>query len=730
MVRETAGISVINFQDLRWVSTSLLHNRTCQYSIAKSYVFSKLCALFGENGRQSCWILGEVTPIVLGQQLFQRIESNWCTTYAIRVEDFARPTTMRILSQIQQMMGELQCEPENCTGRIFMSMFKRHWVRSSYWPCAYSFLNQPQTLSSGSFVDAAGSTHLSRSREYPPFSQPGVPIFCGKVECSLVFLFEFVYLFGKIPRFASDTSLLSFSLFMGPFLKFRKDLADEELWHLFFPTMVLSFLSRILAWRSVDSVNRTLWIGSMTFCIGFPRDFLPWESSASESCDTQPNCATLYTIATACLSSLSLLFGKSLVILGLPAGFSGTVSQAHPRAITFPPRGRLLHGVTFLGPIRFWQHLFSVHDHGRLRSSWEPQLWPALTQAWLYIEPSPCGGVRPAGGPVDSDPRSRLRGRSPPKIERWSPARALSVCRHTREPTVVVQGGLPLISPEFWPFSPALPVTLAHFQERSALSVLRTTWRPPTLAGSPALPPLRLTGGSCHADSTTHSQKVIAHTQVRDPRESAAACCGACLGYSISLATSLSALYFVVHQPCDAETDTCLQPYNPCHFFIELAIERMPIFSRRSRASTFQIISLLLPRNFSSSTLFDLVKRLAQKVWRQCVLVFVHDLGFRDGNCIGLFANTGLFLSIGNRYLSLFQSRLPPLDSLSLPLKLSGVFELWFHDSSSLFCFLSRCIWQMLPHIWPYIIKDGRFLCFLVRLLTGPCVPIRWLVVQ
>ena len=66
----------------------------------------------------------------------------------------------------------------------------------------------------------------------------------------------------------------------------------------------------------------------------------------------------------------------------------------------------------------------------------------------------------------------------------------------------------------------------------------RTTWRPLTLAGSPALPPLRLTGGVCHADWTVprqdanspfspcvcHSllQKVFAHTHVRDPRESAA----------------------------------------------------------------------------------------------------------------------------------------------------------------------------------------------------------------
>ena len=33
-------------------------------------------------------------------------------------------TAVGILSQIQQMMGELQCEPENFTGRIiFMKMF-------------------------------------------------------------------------------------------------------------------------------------------------------------------------------------------------------------------------------------------------------------------------------------------------------------------------------------------------------------------------------------------------------------------------------------------------------------------------------------------------------------------------------------------------------------------------------------------------------------------------------
>ena len=49
------------------------------------------------------------------------------------------------------------------------------------------------------------------------------------------------------------------------------------------------FLSRILAWRSVDFVDRTLWdCVQDSFASGLPETlFVPWESSASESCNTQ-----------------------------------------------------------------------------------------------------------------------------------------------------------------------------------------------------------------------------------------------------------------------------------------------------------------------------------------------------------------------------------------------------------------------------------------------------------
>ena len=69
---------------------------------------------------------------------------------------------------------------------------------------------------------------------------------------------------------------------------------------------------------------------------------------------------------------------------------------------------------------------------------------------------------------------------------------------------------------------------------------------------------------------------------------------------------------------------------------------------------------------FFSSTHFDLVTRMAQKVWRHRGLVFVHDRYSHAGNCIGLLSNTGLFLSTGNKYLFLLQRRSIPFDSLRL----------------------------------------------------------------
>ena len=91
------------------------------------------------------------------------------------------------------------------------------------------------SLSSGSFADAAG--------EYP--------FFRGRAECSFVVLFELVYVFGMVPCLASGTSLLSFSLFMGPILEFHSAGSSLiRIFVLYFPSDG-PFFSRIFASRSV-----------------------------------------------------------------------------------------------------------------------------------------------------------------------------------------------------------------------------------------------------------------------------------------------------------------------------------------------------------------------------------------------------------------------------------------------------------------------------------------------
>ena len=45
--------------------------------------------------------------------------------------------------------------------------------------------------------------------------------------------------------------------------------------------------------------------------------------------------------------------------------------------------------------------------------------------------------------------------------------------------------------------------------------------------------------------------------------------------------------------------------------------------------------------------------------------------------------------------------------------QVSGIVELRFLDSPSLFCFF-RCFGHKFPHIWPYIVRTRGFFCFLV----------------
>ena len=62
------------------------------------------------------------------------------------------------------------------------------------------------------------------------------------------------------------------------------------------------------------------------------------------------------------------------------------------------------------------------------------------TLTLAYIEPSPCGGVRPAGDPVDSDPGAVFEGDPHPRSDAGRPLEPWA-CRHTWEPALPVHLG-------------------------------------------------------------------------------------------------------------------------------------------------------------------------------------------------------------------------------------------------------------------------------------------------
>ena len=107
--------------------------------------------------------------------------------------------------------------------------------------------------------------------------------------------------------------------------------------------------------------------------------------------------------------------------------------------------------------------------------------------------------------------------------------------------------------------------------------------------------------------------------------------------------------------------------------FIELTFGRMPILTRWSRTSTFQIVSARLSKNSASLTsasdasfsrrASNLVSLMSQRVERLSVSVLMHDHYSHAGNCTGLPSNTCHFPSTSNKNSFLFQRHLSPFES-------------------------------------------------------------------
>ena len=122
-LNEITGFRTIDSQDVTWMSTSLLCERACQLTHAKTYVFSDSVLCVGKTGDD---------PIATWKSKIKCYSENNHFKDMNRIDGmptefewkiFQGITALGLLEKIQNLMRDLRCEPEHFKGRIiFMSM--------------------------------------------------------------------------------------------------------------------------------------------------------------------------------------------------------------------------------------------------------------------------------------------------------------------------------------------------------------------------------------------------------------------------------------------------------------------------------------------------------------------------------------------------------------------------------------------------------------------------------
>ena len=122
---EIRGVSKIDRHSHSWQRTSLLSDKGIQLSTAKAFVFSASVLCLGKmyeypKATDAWREKMEWTTVSPQCRELDRVDGE---PMEFECPNFPGFTTLQILAEIQKMMGEMRCEPEQLTGRIiFITM--------------------------------------------------------------------------------------------------------------------------------------------------------------------------------------------------------------------------------------------------------------------------------------------------------------------------------------------------------------------------------------------------------------------------------------------------------------------------------------------------------------------------------------------------------------------------------------------------------------------------------
>ena len=122
--KEIQGISMIDWQHSSWKRTTLLTVRAVRLSTAKAYEFSDSVLCMGRISENPASAWTEKINLFMNSSQCPGLDRIDGEPMEFEWTNFPGFTALQIVAEIQNMMTEIKCEPEQFPGRIiFMSMY-------------------------------------------------------------------------------------------------------------------------------------------------------------------------------------------------------------------------------------------------------------------------------------------------------------------------------------------------------------------------------------------------------------------------------------------------------------------------------------------------------------------------------------------------------------------------------------------------------------------------------